>query len=116
MLLDQVKSFLDISLDDTSRDMKLNVYIDVCASSIKEYLNNPNFDKEYIKENFESALVLMVSMAYKADSTNSAGGNVKMMKQGERTIEYFGQSSSFSISDNPDIKALLPAPYIGLFY
>ena len=116
MLLDQVKSFLDISLDDTSRDMKLNVYIDVCASSIKEYLNNPKFDKEYIKENFESALVLMVSKAYKAGSTNSAGGNVKMMKQGERTIEYFGQSSSFSISDNPDIKALLPAPYIGLFY
>ena len=115
-MLDQVKEFLGIDVLDDSKDVKLNVYISMAVASIKNYLNNPNFDDEYIKENFSAAIIMIVNNAYKSDSMGTGTGNVKMMKQGERTVEYFDTTSSFSIENNGDIKALLPAPYVNLYY
>ena len=113
-MLDQVKEFLEI--EDNSKDSKLTIYIKTAISSIKNYLNNDNFDDEYIENNFATAVILMVSNAYEAKNTNSVGGNVKSMTQGSRSIEYFDKTSLFSISDNEEIKALLPKPYIKTFY
>ena len=45
-MLDQVKEFLDIKLEDTSKDIKLKIYISTAEKMIINYLNNDNIDSD----------------------------------------------------------------------
>lgn len=112
-MLDQVKEFLEIKSDDTSKDSKLNIYISTAEKMIINYLNNDSIDKDYVEENFGEAVVLMVSNAYEYQKAN-INRNVKSETQGDRSRTYIDANTAFAITD--DIKTLLPVPYIKTFY
>ncbi|MBE6071045.1 MAG: phage head-tail connector protein [Clostridium butyricum] len=112
-MLDQVKEFLDIKEDDTTKDSKLKIYISTAEKMIISYLNNDGIDKDYVEENFGEAVVLMVSNAYEYQKAN-INRNVKSETQGDRSRTYIDGNTAFAITD--DIKTLLPVPYIKTFY
>ena len=111
MLLDEIKELIGIS--DDSQDSKLELYIKIATQAIKNYLNNYNIDENYVKENYSGAVIMMVNNAYKSLKDNS-NGNVKSMTQGNRSITYFDENSTFTIDKT--VKSLLPAPYVRLDY
>lgn len=112
-MLDQVKEFLGISLDDISKDSKLKIYISTAEKMIINYLNNDNIDDDYVEENFNEAVILMVSNAYEYQRAN-INRNIKSETQGDRSRTYIDGNTAFAITE--DIKALLPVPYIKTFY
>lgn len=112
-MLDQVKEFLGIKEDDTTKDSKLKIYINTAEKMIINYLNNENIDNDYVEENFSEAVILMVSNAYEYQKAN-INRNVKSETQGDRSKTYIDNNSAFAISD--EIKALLPVPYIKSFF
>lgn len=112
-MLDKVKEFLGIKIDDTSKDSKLKIYISTSEKMIINYLNNDNIDTDYVEENFSEAVILMVSNAYEYHNEN-INRNVKSETQGDRSRTYIDGNTAFAITE--DIKALLPVPYIKTFY
>lgn len=86
---------------------KVEVMIDLAVESIKVYLNNDRFTAEYIKENFGTAVILMVTNAYKGDKQN----NIKQFTQGSKSVTY---EKSYGYEITTEIRKLLPAPYIRL--
>ena len=105
-MLEKIKILLDLNND--KQDSKLNLYIDIAIDSIKSYLNNPKFDNDYIKENFQSAIIELVCKAYMSKNTK----NIKQMSQGSRSVTYSDTNTGFKITD--DIAELLPSPYLKL--
>lgn len=112
-MLDQVKDFLGINLDDTSKDSKLKIYISTAEKMLINYLNNDNIDNDYVEENFGEAVILMVSNAYEYQKAN-INRNIKSESQGDRSRTYIDSNTAFAITE--DIKELLPVPYIKTFY
>ena len=112
-MLDQVKEFLGIKEDDISNDSKLKIYISTAEKMIINYLNNDNIDNDYVEENFNEAVILMVSNAYEYNKAN-INRNIKSETQGDRSRIYIDNNIAFAITE--DIKALLPVPYIKTFY
>lgn len=105
-MLEKIKILLDIN-DTDKQDNKLNIYIDIAADTIKNYLNNNALDNEFIKNNYQAAVIELVCKVYKSKDTN----NIKQMTQGSRTITYQdANSGGFNITE--DIANLLPTPYI----
>lgn len=112
MILDQVKSMLDIS--NNKKDSKLETYINISQSMLKTYLNKIGYrvDDYDIEDKYSQALVLLTVKAYKSEQ-DGVSGNVKSRKLGERSITY-GDGSAFDITN--DIKAILPTPKVKLYY
>ncbi len=109
-MLNDIKTVLGIKTEN--EDSKLKLYISMAITLIKKYLNNENFDDSYIEENFDMAIILIVSNAYEYKKSGNKG-NIKSISQGARNITY-GDNTAFCITD--DVKALLPVPYIKTFY
>lgn len=112
-MLDQIKEFLGIQSDDTTKDSKLKIYISTAEKMVIKYLNNDSIDNDYVEENFPEVVILMVSSAYEYQKAN-INRNVKSESQGDRSKTYIDNNSAFAITD--EIKALLPMPYIKTFY
>jgi hypothetical protein len=108
-MLENIKALLNIKTD--AEDTKLNIYISMAITLIKNYLNNDVFDDAYIQDNFSMAIILIVTNAYECKK-NGNGGNIKSITQGARSVTY-GEDKAFCI--NEDVKAILPVPYIKLF-
>ncbi|MBW6408973.1 head-tail connector protein [Clostridium weizhouense] len=109
-MLNDIKTLLGIKTEND--DPKLKLYISMAITLIKKYLNNDNFDNSYIEENFSMAIILIVSNAYEYKKSGNKG-NIKSISQGARNVAY-GDNTAFCITD--DVKALLPVPYIKMFY
>ena len=107
MMLENIKVLLGITADN--EDFKLNIYISIAIALIKKYLNNDAFDDSYIQENFNMAIILIVTNAYECKKN----GNLKSRTQGARSETYY-DNTAFCIND--DIRAILPVPYIKMFH
>lgn len=106
MLLEDVKILLEIN--DTSKDGLLNLYIRRSVTIIKNYLNNDNFTKEYIEQNYSDAIIELVIMTYR----NKGKENIKSTSQGARSVTYT-DGSTFAITES--VKTLLPLPYVRMW-
>lgn len=104
-MIDSIKALL--SIKDNSQDDLITLYINRAISVIINYINNEKYDKEYVTEHFEEAIICLVENAYK-ENTSSAKG-IKSQSQGARSITY-ADEKGFTITD--DIKSLLPTPFI----
>lgn len=109
-MLEDIKTLIGLTTD--KEDSKLNIYISMAITLIKNYLNNDLLDDQYIKDNYSTAITLIVTNAYECKN-NGNNGNVKSITQGARSVTY-GEDKAFCIND--DIKALLPVPYVQMFY
>lgn len=104
MILDDVKALLDIK--DDEQDPRLNIYIRKATISIQNYLNNPNFTIEYIQNNFQDAVIDIVTNAYNMKGKD----NIKQEQQGSRNIVYKDNITAFIITKS--VANLLPLPYV----
>lgn len=109
-MLEDIKTLIGVTTD--KEDSKLNIYISIAVTLIKNYLNNDVLDDQYIKDNYSSAMIMIVTNAYECKK-NGNKGNIKSSTQGARSVTY-GEDKAFCI--NNDIKALLPVPYVQMFY
>jgi hypothetical protein len=110
-MLEDIKTLLGIS--GSSEDAVLNIYIKRAVTFIKKYINNDDFDNEYIESNFQDAITLLVYNAYKVKGNE----NVQSMQQGQRSVTFktvtsYASGSTYTITD--DVRALLPTPYAKL--
>lgn len=106
-MLEDIKTLIGLTTD--KEDSKLNIYISMAVTLIKNYLNNDLLEDQYIKDNYSTAITLIVTNAYEC----KRNGNIKSITQGARSLTY-GEDKAFCIND--DIKALLPIPYVKLYY
>ncbi len=105
MLVD-IKTLLGIT--DNSKDNIFYIYIKRAVTTIQNYLNNEKYTKEYIEENFQDAIIAIVTNAYETKSSN----NIKSITQGNRSVTY-AENTAFYITD--DIANLLPQPYVRMW-
>lgn len=102
MILSDVKAL--ISTNKYS-DNIIEIYIRRAVVFIKNYLNNDEITNNYIEENYQDAVILLVynALSIKGDE------NIQSKSQGQRSVTYKTSSSTdFNITN--DIKALLPLP------
>ena len=107
-MLDDVKVLCEIPINDSSKDKLLSIYIRKAITAIKYYLNNDKFTDEYIKDNFQDAIVELVTTSYE----NKDNKNVKSYTEGKQSITY-QDNTNFTITE--DVANLLPVPY-GRFF
>lgn len=102
-MLEDIKILLDIK--DNSKDTILNIYIRKSTTLIKNYLNNPSFDDNYVQANFADAIIDIVVNAYNTKGKE----NIKAMTQGARSVTY-ADNTAFCVTDS--VANLLPIPYV----
>lgn len=106
MILEDIKILLGIR--DDKEDNILHIYIRKAITSIKYYLSNDKFTDEYIKDNFQDAIVELVTTAYE----NKDNKNIKSYAEGKQSVTY-KDNTNFTITE--DVANLLPMPY-GRFF
>ena len=105
-MLEDIKVLVGIK--DDSKDDLISIYIRRAIKTIENYLNNEKFTKEYIKENFQDAIIAIVGNAYNLKDNK----NIKSVTQGNRSVTY-AENTAFYITD--DIANLLPTPYVRMW-
>lgn len=105
-MLTDIKALLGIT--NCSKDDILKIYIRRAITTIQNYLNNEKYTKEYIEENFQDAIIAIVTNAYETKNSN----NIKSVTQGNRSVTY-AENTAFYITDN--IANLLPTPYVRMW-
>lgn len=88
-------------------DSLIEIYVNRAVLSIKRYMNNDRFDEEYIKSNFEDAIIAIVQDSH--DSKNDR--NIKSFSEGSQSVTY---SDSFGSTITNNVRLLLPTPYVRL--
>ncbi|MGL5328249.1 MAG: hypothetical protein ACRDD7_03200 [Peptostreptococcaceae bacterium] len=82
-------------------------YEELAIISIFNYLNDSfKYSKEYIKNNFNLQIKLLVENSKKLMELKVSGA--KQLSQGDQSITFNDHIESFTISN--DIKSLLPKP------
>jgi len=109
MILEDVKTLLGI--DSSIKDSILTIFKNRAVTLIKNYLNNVNYNSNYIEANFADAIIELVYNAYSVKGKE----NIQSESQGSRSVTYKGftsyaDGSTFAITN--DIKKLLPLPSI----
>lgn len=105
-MLEDIKTLLNIQ--DNSKDSILNIYIRKSTTLIQNYLNNPKFTDDYIKTNFQDAIIDIVVNAYNFKGKE----NIQTEIQGSRHVTYFN-NTVFSVTDS--VANLLPTPYLRMW-
>ncbi|MGN9161222.1 hypothetical protein [Clostridium sulfidigenes] len=77
---------------------------------IRNYLNRDLSDI-YIKKNYSLAIDQLIENASKINSAKSVG--VKSMSEGNQSISFDSNIEAWTIT--PDVKALLPTPYVRMW-
>lgn len=77
---------------------------------IRNYINK-NLTDDYIFTNFDLAVEQLISNAAKLDNIKTPG--IKSKSEGNQSITFESGFESWTIT--PDIKALLPTPYVRMW-
>lgn len=77
---------------------------------IRNYLNK-NLSDDYILKNYSLAIDQLIENASKINSAKSVG--VKSMSEGNQSISFDSNIEAWTIT--PDVKALLPTPYVRMW-
>lgn len=104
MILEDLHTLLPDT--DEYADATLTILKNRAITSIKNYLNNSNYDNAYIEANFPDAIIELVYNTYSSKGKE----NIQSESQGSRSKTY--KSASFSMSNS--VKDLLPLPSIRL--
>lgn len=102
MIIDDIKALLNTN---KHTDNVIEIYIRRAVVFIKKYLNNDEITSDYIEENYQDAIILLVynALSVKGDE------NIQSKSQGQRSVTYkTSTNDSFNITN--DVKALLPLP------
>lgn len=77
---------------------------------IRNYLNK-NLSDDYVKKNYKLAIDQLIENSSKINSAKSVG--VKSMSEGNQSISFDSNIEAWTIT--PDVKALLPNPYVRMW-
>lgn len=103
-ILSDLKTLLEISPIDSSKDGILKLYIRKATTMIKGYLNNDSFSIEYIQANFQDAIIQLTYDGYSVKGEES----IKQKTQGSRTLIY-KDNLGMNIKS---VVNMLPVPYV----
>lgn len=78
---------------------------------IRNYLNNPKLEDEYILKNYDLAVDQLIKNAEKLEGIKTPG--VKSMGEGNQSITFENGTEAWTITD--DIKGFLPIPYVRMW-
>lgn len=96
-----------LGIIDNSEDDLIDLYIKRAVVIIANYLNHEEYDNVYIMANFEDAIIALVELAYKENTSHHKG--IKSQTQGARSVTYVDEKG-FVISN--EVKSLLPTPFL----
>ena len=88
--------------------MEISIEEKKAISVIKNYLN-VDWEDDYILSEYDFVVDQLIQ-----NSKTSKGADIKSVSEGNQSISYKAISGPWTITD--DIKAMLPKPYIKLFY
>lgn len=88
--------------------MNISIEQKKTVAVIKNYLN-VEWEDSYILSEFDFAVDQLIQ-----NSKNANSSDIKSISEGNQSITYKDNSGPWTITD--DIKAMLPKPYIKLFY
>lgn len=88
--------------------MDISIEEKKAVAAIKNYLN-VDWENSYILSEYDFVVDQLIQ-----NSKTSKGADIKSISEGNQSISYKDNSGPWSITD--DIKAMLPKPYIKLFY
>ena len=88
--------------------MEISIEEKKAIAVIKSYLN-VDWEDTYILSQYDFVVDQLIS-----NSKTSKSADIKSISEGNQSITYKDNSGAWTITD--DIKAMLPKPYIKLFY
>lgn len=88
--------------------MEISIEQKKAIAVIKNYLN-VDWEDEYILTKYDFVIEQLIE-----NSKMAANASIKSISEGNQSISYKDNSGPWTISD--DIKAMLPKPYIKMFY
>ncbi|MDU4890966.1 MAG: hypothetical protein E6344_18305 [Clostridium sp.] len=88
--------------------MEISIEEKKAIAVIKNYLN-VEWEDSYILSEYDFAVDQLIQNAKSAKSAD-----IKSISEGNQSISYKDNSGAWTVTD--DIKAMLPKPYIKLFY
>lgn len=88
--------------------MEVSIEQKKAIAVIKNYLN-VEWEDNYILSEYDFVVDQLIS-----NSKTSQSADIKSISEGNQSISYKDISGAWTITD--DIKAMLPKPYIKLFY
>ena len=88
--------------------MEISIEQKKAIAVIKNYLNVDCYD-DYILSEYDFVVDQLIE-----NSKMAANASIKSISEGNQSISYKDNSGPWTITD--DIKAMLPKPYIKMFY
>lgn len=88
--------------------MEISIEQKKAIAVIKNYLN-VDWDDDYILSEYDFVIEQLIE-----NSKMAANASIKSISEGNQSISYKDNSGAWTITD--DIKAMLPKPYIKMFY
>lgn len=88
--------------------MEISIEQKKAIAVIKNYLN-VDWEDEYISTKYDFVIEQLIE-----NSKMAANASIKSISEGNQSISYKDNSGPWTITD--DIKAMLPKPYIKMFY
>lgn len=88
--------------------MEISIEQKKAIAVIKNYLN-VEWEEDYILSEYDFAVDQLIQ-----NSKTSKSADIKSISEGNQSISYKDNSGPWTITD--DVKAMLPKPYIKLFY
>lgn len=88
--------------------MEISIEQKKAIAVIKNYLN-VDWEDEYILTKYDFVIEQLIE-----NSKMAANASIKSISEGNQSISYKDNSGAWTITD--DIKAMLPKPYIKMFY
>jgi len=88
--------------------MEISIEQKKAIAVIKNYLN-VDWEDEYILTKYDFVIEQLIE-----NSKTAANASIKSISEGNQSISYKDNSGPWTITD--DIKAMLPKPYIKMFY
>lgn len=88
--------------------MEISIEQKKAIAVIKNYLN-VDWDDDYILSEYDFVVDQLIE-----NSKMAANASIKSISEGNQSISYKDNSGAWTITD--DIKAMLPKPYIKMFY
>ena len=88
--------------------MEISIEQKKAIAVIKNYLN-VDWEDSYILSEYDFVVDQLIQ-----NSKNSKSSDIKSISEGSQSISYKDNSGPWTVTD--DIRAMLPKPYIKLFY